>query len=172
MRNTIQNSIQRLKNQRGFTLVEMLLYFGLFSILLLVLARLFVSILEIKMESQSVSSVQQDSRFIFARLEYDFSRASSVTTPATLGASSSSLVLQIDGGSYTYSLSNGKLQVTNSQGTFPLNSSESQVSAVTFRRLGHAGGKPTIKMDIDIESATIRDKGRETRSLETTLGLR
>jgi type II secretory pathway component PulJ len=156
----------------GFTLVETLLYFGLFSILLFVLARLFVSILQVKAESESVSSVQQDSRYILARLEYDFAQASSVTTPATLGTSGSTLVLQINGVANTYSLVNSKLQVVNNQGTFIMNSSESQASNLTFKRLGHAGGKPTIKIQVSVESKTVTDKGRETRIISTTLGIR
>src|SRR5260221_10945575 len=81
--------------QRGFTLMELLLYMGIFSVLLVVLMQLFTSILSLHAESQATSSVDQDGNFALMRLAYDIHRSSSIVTPA-LGASSRTLTLKIN----------------------------------------------------------------------------
>src|SRR3990172_6790072 len=55
----------RIRNsRRGFTIIELILYMGMLSILLAVLSQIFVSILNVQLESQSSSSIEQDSRYI------------------------------------------------------------------------------------------------------------
>ena len=95
------NTIKK-RDQGGFTLVEMLLYMGLLSILLLIFANIFTTILETQLSSQSTASVTQDGRFIYSRLIYDINRAQSVSLPATLGAVSPALQMQINGSAYLY----------------------------------------------------------------------
>src|SRR4030042_5852170 len=75
------------KFQKGFTLVEILLYMGLLAILLVVLTEILVSILAVKIEFEATSSVEQDSRFLLSRLFYDINRASAITTPGSIGSS-------------------------------------------------------------------------------------
>src|SRR5258706_11621238 len=79
--------------QYGFTLIEMMITMGLLSIFLIVLATLFTASIDVQTRSRTYSAVTNDSRFLLARLDYDITRASAVTTPAALGASASSLVL-------------------------------------------------------------------------------
>jgi len=68
------------KTQRGLTLVEMLLYMAVFSILLTVLLQIFFSALDVQLESKATSGVDQDGTYIMARLTYDIQRAQAVIT--------------------------------------------------------------------------------------------
>ena len=49
-----------MKKQKGFSLVELLLYMGLFSILLASLMQLFGAIIAVRLESEATSAVLQD----------------------------------------------------------------------------------------------------------------
>ncbi|MFA5933460.1 MAG: prepilin-type N-terminal cleavage/methylation domain-containing protein [Microgenomates group bacterium] len=161
-----------MKKQKGFTLVEMLIYMGLMAGFLLVLTDVLVAILDVKAESAATSSVQTDGRFITARLAYDVALATSISQPATLGASGGTLTMVVGGNTYTYSLNGTNLQLVNNLGTNNLNSSESQVSGLTFQRLGNTGGKDTIKVTYTLTSATTRVAGSEVRTFTTTVGRR
>lgn len=156
----------------GFTLVELLLYMALLSIWLLVLSGIFISVLETRTESEAVSAVEQDGRFIIARLSYDASRASSVTVPVSLGSTASSLSIIIGGVEYSYAVAGGNLQLTNDVGTHNLNSSETIVENPVFQRIGNIGGKDTIRVQFTLTSVTVRAKGPESKTFTTTVGRR
>lgn len=156
----------------GFTIVEILIFFGLTSIFLTVITDLFVAIFDVKRESEATSAVEQDGRFILSRLIYDISRASAITTPSSMGAVSNSLVLTIDGSANTYALSGGNLNIANGAGVNSLNSSETSVSAITFQRIGNEVTNETIRVSFTVESTTARNSGSEVRSYQTTVGRR
>ncbi|MCR4324323.1 MAG: hypothetical protein NUV69_01400 [Candidatus Curtissbacteria bacterium] len=153
----------------GYSLVEFLMYFALISIFLIVLTQMFVSILEVQTESEATSSVDLDGRFILARLIYDISRSTTVTTPQNPGNSSSSLLLVIGGANFTYSESGGAFVLTNNLGAGNLNSSETQISALNFTKLGEAGGKETIKFTFTLSSRVQRPSGPEVKTFGTTV---
>ena len=157
--------------QAGFSLVEMLIVMGLMSILLMVLTDMFVSVLDIQTESESHSAVTQDGRFILARLSYDLNHASSISTPAALGGSGSTLAVVIGGVTYTYALSIGNLQLTNDQGTNNLNSSETTISALNVQRLGIAA-KDTVKISFTVTSVAKAKQGVDVKTFTTTAGRR
>lgn len=156
----------------GFTIVEILIFFGLTSIFLTVITDLFVSIFDVKRESEATSAVEQDGRFILSRLIYDISRASAITTPSSMGATSNSLVLTIGGSANTYALTGGDLNLTNGAGVNSLNSSETSVSAITFQRIGNEVTNETVRVNFTVESTTQRNSGSEVRSYQTTVGRR
>lgn len=158
--------------QKGFTLVEMLIYMGLMAGFLLVLTDVLVAILDVKTESAATSSVEQDGRYITARFAYDVAQATSISQPPSLGATGEILTMVVGGNTYTYSLSGTNLQLVNNLGTNNLNSSESKVSGLTFQRLGNIGGKDTIKVTYILTSSTTRIGGSETRTFTTTVGRR
>ena len=164
--------IKLIRKSQGVSYIELLLYMGLLSIFLLLITNIFISILDVQAESQSTSSVEQGGRFLISRLSYDMNRADLVTTPTSLGQTTNSLSLNIGGVSYTYSLSGSNLQLVNNNGTDSLNDSETSISNISFQRLGNSGGKDTIKIQFTITSRTVRSKGSETKTFQTTVGRR
>ncbi len=171
LRKNRQLSIVNRQFQRGFTLVEMVLYMGLLSLLLVVMVDLFAASLDVQLESQAVSSVDRDGRFILSRFTYDINRADSIVSP-TLGLQANTLQLLIGGVSYTYTLNNGNIQLTNSFGTDLLNSFDSTISNMSFQRLGNTTGKHSIRFLFTITSKTTRPAGPETKQFQTTIGVR
>ena len=155
----------------GFTLVELLISMGLLAIILSVLTSLFVSVIEAQLESQATSSVDQDGRFILARLSYDIHRTNSISIPATLGAQGPTLQIVVNGITYTYGLNGNELELTSNQGTDRINSPNTLISDVNFRRLGSTlSGKNTIEIQFTVSSTITRPQ--EIRSYNTTVGIR
>lgn len=161
-----------MRNKRGFTLIELLMYMGLLTILLAVLTQILITVLDAKLVSEATSAVEQDSQFILSRLMYDISRGQTITTPASLGQTSSTLQINISGINFTYALDEGDLKLTNDAGTNTINSFGTTVSDLTFQRLGKSGGKNTIKVGFTITSKTARKDRPETRTIQTTIGVR
>ena len=163
----------RIFNSRGFTLVELLIYMALLAIFLLTLTDILVSILDVRSESEATSNVEQDGRFIVSRLSYDIGRASVVISPP-MGTIGDTLRITLDGAGNAYSVINGKLQVVNymTLETNNLNGSETSISSISFQRIGNVGGKDTIKIQFTIQSVTQRPSGPESRTFQTTAGLR
>jgi len=165
-----------MKNNKGFTIVELILYMGILSVLLSTLVFIFVTALDVQLESEAGSSVARDGTYILAKLSYDIHRAGSITTPPSLGAETSSLKIVVGGVDYTYSLDGSEnLTLNNNLGTNNLNSYDSKVSGLLVKRLGNAGGiEDTLKINFTITSRTKRTgtAGYEAKDFETNLSLR
>lgn len=162
---------QRKLGQAGVTFVELLIVMALLGIFLVVLTTIFTTTLDVQSESESYSATVSDGRFIMARLNYDIARATAVTTPASLGSSAASLVMTVGGSTYTYALSGNNLQLTDSVGTANLNSA-TQVSSLTFQRLGNSGGKDTIRYSFTLTSTAQQDSGSSVQTFTSTAELR
>ena len=126
--------------QKGITVVELLLYMGILTILLTILTSVFTSALDVQSESNAVSSVEQDGNYILARLAYDIHRAQSINIPATNGTTSNSFQIVVDGINYTYSIDvNNNLILVNNLGTNNLNNYATSISNLSVQRLGNVG---------------------------------
>jgi type II secretory pathway pseudopilin PulG len=161
------------RNQNlGFTLIELLLYMSLMAIFLTVLTQIFSASIDTQLESESESSVQQDGKFMLARLEYDIARAQSITLPATSGASGQVLSLVVNGATVSYQLSGKNATLTDSSGTSQLNSTGTTVSNLQFVRRSVVNGKPVITVSFTLTSTTQRTGGANVQTFQTTIGTR
>lgn len=168
-----------MKRHDGFTLLELLLYIGLTSILIAILSQVFLATLSVRLESQNTTSVQQDGRYILARMTYDIHRATSVTIPA-LGQTSSgmSLVIHENGvdRTYFYTLDGSNLTLTVGTASAQLNSAGSRISSLAITRLGNSASissaKDTLTISMTlVESAAVKS-GTQALQLQSTVGLR
>lgn len=157
---------------KGFTLIELMLFMAMFSVILIVLSSLFSAIVEKQLETESVSAVENDSKFITSRLLYDISRADSITTPATLGSQSATLSIIINGVTFTYAIANGNLELTQGVQTNNINSVGTTISGLNFTRLGNSSGKHSIQVTYTITSDTVLPSGPETKTISTVIGTR
>ena len=169
MKKTVNCQLSIVNCHPGFTLVEIILYMTLVSIFILVLTDIFAAILNVRTESEATSSVEQDARFILARFAYDINRASAIPTPANLGDSNPTLTFTA-GSTYTYAISGIDLQLNGTS----LNSSETKVSSLSFKKMGNSGSgnKETISIQFTLTSKTQRPSGPQTKTFNTTIGRR
>ncbi|MBC7581921.1 hypothetical protein H7097_03585 [Aeromicrobium sp.] len=156
---------------KGVTFVEILLVMGLLSIFLVVMTTIFTSALDVQTQSETYSATLSDGRFIMARLNYDISRATAVTTPAALGAAGTSLVLTINATPYTFAVVGSNLQLTDPTGSANLTGGTS-ISSVSFQRLGNVGGKDTVRYTFILSSLARNEGVSNTQTFTSTAELR
>ena len=158
---------------KGFTLVEFLLYMGIFSIFLLITLQMFSAIFGIQLESEATSSAGTDGKYIVQRFTYDVNRASSISNPSVDGTPSDSLTLVVNGQNLIYSLISGNLILENeTTGTIDqLNSSETSVSNLSFMKLD-GSGKDVVQMSFTLTSVTTQRSGKEVVDYKTSAGMR
>jgi len=156
---------------KGFTLIELVLYMGLFGIL----SSVFVSLLNNQLGSETTASTDENGKYLLTRLSYDISNAQSILVPATAGSQSASLQLKINNINYLYALdANGNFQIkdtTDNLGPYNLNDYDATVSGLLFKRLGSVGGKNTLQVNFTVMSTT-KQKTGQSKSLQTTIGTR
>jgi len=162
--------------KNGFSTIEFLLYMGIFSILIIVLMQVFFTLLDSQLSSESFSAVDQNGRYVLAKLQYDISQASSIVTPPTQGSQSTSLQITVNSINYLYSLtSGGDLQIKNvSTGALDtLTGFDASMSALIFTRIGLGTGNDTVQLSFVLQSRTVSHSQKaESRSYQTTIGLR
>lgn len=164
---------KRAKNLPGFTLIELLIYMGIFMGFLVILSGLFVSTLEVQNEASQTARIEQDSHYVYTRMQYDISRATTLTTPATNGETAATLVLSVTEGEIVYTISNGKIMLSLDGGTpQPLTSPEIVVTQLSFQKLGNQDGVASIRVHIQLESNPVGSFSPEIRDLTYTFGMR
>lgn len=167
-------------NLRGFTLVELILSMGILSILLTMLLGVFGNIIDVQLESKSKSVVDQDGRFIMAKFAHDFQSmdkaSDQIIEPAIIdiGLEKDTLKIKIGAIEYTYDKDvSNNLQVQSSSGGNPntLNSTDTEVTSISFKRIGSGDSNDTIQIKFSLKSKIVRPSGQETRDFQTTLGM-
>jgi Tfp pilus assembly protein PilW len=165
----------RRKFESGVTIVELVIYIGLLSIFMLVLLDVFITVLSARLETESTSTLNQDTRYILTRLAYDVGNADSVVLPAALGDSSSVLKITKGGITETFSLdSSGNLILDNGTSTQKLNGADTALTSISFKKIGNSeeGDKPTVKISFTVKSLIVRQAGEQTRTVDTAIGTR
>ena len=147
------------KFQKGITIVELIVYIGILSIFMLVLVDVFVAILNSKLDTESTSTLNQDARYIYSRLAYDIANADSASV-----LNPNSLNLVSSGVSYNYVLDGSGNLLLND---VTINSLDTKVDSISFSKIGN-----TVKISYTIESLITLPSGNQTRTIETTVGLR
>ncbi len=161
-----------IKIQKGFSLVELLIYMALMSIFLMVLLDVFTTTLNIKLVSESTSAISSDSRYIFSKLSYDINNADSVILPVP-GATNTSLQIETSGLTATYTLDNGNLVKTAGGVSMNLNGIDTKLDSISFKNIGNPGEKPTIQIVYTLRSKVIiQGRGTEIQTVNTTIGTR
>jgi type II secretory pathway component PulJ len=158
--------------QKGFTLVELLIYMGLLTIMMVIMTRIFTSILDVQLESEATSFIEEDSRYLFSRLAYDIHRATDIISPANPGEQTSSLLLNMSGVSYVYAINDNTLQLSNDVGAHALHSFGTRVSNFIVKRLGNMNGKNSVQINFTITSTTQRVSGSDSKNVQMTIALR
>ena len=158
--------------KNGFTIVEMILYMGFLSAFLLILTGILSSSLQLQTESEATTAVQQDGRFILAKLSYDIANADTLITPSGAGQTTNSLVFTIAPTTYTYAFSNGNLTRQDAFGTNSVNSVNTSVTNFSVTRREGVNTKPTLSILLTVQSKAQKISGTETQTFKTTIGLR
>jgi len=158
--------------RKAFTIVELVVYMGILSILLMVFIDMFATLVNRQLETESLSSVQQDANYLLSRLNYDFSQSKNIQVPATASSPSASLTLLNGSTPYYYFLKSDNLIASHSGILDQLNSSETTISNVSFQRLGIGNARDVVQVKCDITSKSKKQSGYDVTHFSTTLGIR
>jgi prepilin-type N-terminal cleavage/methylation domain-containing protein len=163
--------MKKINLRKGFTLVELIIYMGIFSVLIFIFTDIFVSSIQTKTSGEATAYVNQDANFILRKFEHDLNNANVISQPVP-SVSSDSLDFIIYGQPVTYRLNNGILERVNGAEINSLNSFGTTVTGLTFTNLGNMEGKGVIRIDITLESKARVNNRPEVINLQTTVGLR
>ncbi|MCA9371798.1 type II secretion system protein [Candidatus Woesebacteria bacterium] len=163
--------MKKIKRSSGFTLIELVLFMGLFSILLIIIANVFTALADKQLEIQEITYVESDARYILERLRYDIHRADAIINPIVLGDSDTILIISIDGTNYTYAENGGQLELTVGSSSFNLNSPTTVISLLSFQHLGNVGGRGAIRVQYTVQSTVQSRSGGEIQQVNTTISL-
>ena len=72
------------KSQKGTSLIELILYFSLLGIVLIIATDIMLRTSEFSLESAAGNDLQDDAKFIVSRFSYDIRQADSISFPAAL----------------------------------------------------------------------------------------
>lgn len=157
--------------KKAFTLIELIIFMGIFSVLIFIFTDIFVSALKTKTLEEATASVNQDANFILMKLQYDINNASSVTQPE-LNNTSESLYITIDGVGVLYRMNAGRLERVVGTEAVSLNGYNTTLTSLYFKNMGTPEGKSTVKIALTLESKGVVNNRSEVINLETTAGLR
>jgi hypothetical protein len=154
----IKKSGNNTNNSKGTTIVELLIYLALLSVFLTVLLDVFVTTLGFKLQSESTSTLNQDTRYIFEKISYDIYNADSFTVPT-----SGELDFVYGGQINRYTVNGGDLL----RNSVKLNSLDTKVQSISYTKIDD-----TVKVVLTLESEINLPGGVRTQSVETTLAPR
>lgn len=160
------------KNQSGFTMIELLMYLGLYSILIIIVTQLFLTLIESRTEAENLTRLQQESRYITQRLTYDIRRADQITLPAQVGQSGNQLELSINGDTLRYQVNtNGFLELVSPSGTASISS---QVTASQFlvQKTGSTGLNDGASVRLLLVSPQLTAQGQDEQLSEFAVSTR
>lgn len=163
------------QSEKGTTLIELLLYIGLISLLLTVAVNLFLDLGEFNLAATSQQNINNEANLIVARLTYDIHQATSISSPANLGDSSSVLIFNAGTDTHTYSLTSGNLQYQSTSSatqSASVNSNRVSVTALSFSRVGNPNGKPTIEVNFTLQNSQPTKQGSLSGTFDTVVGQR
>ncbi len=123
-------------SRRGFSLLELLIYISVIGIIMLFISGIFLSLGQGRGRIEARATVDSNVRFVMEKIAQVLKGASTVTTPSGAGTATSSLVTTVGSDTITYDLSGGQVRRRVGSGARePINSSEANVTALTFTRL-------------------------------------
>ncbi len=143
------------KCRRGTTFVEVLLYIALLSIVIVFITDIILQTLNFMIESRNISYLDSDARFISTKLRNDLRKADSISVPSVIGETANSITFEYESDNYTYSLSDGILQITDPNGTYRINSDQTTVSSFSVTNRSYALGATTLDFNIVLNSRTV-----------------
>lgn len=145
--------VGKISTQRGYTLIELLLYVGIVGTLLVGMSTFFATVAEARIKNQTISEVDQQGTAVMQYLSQTIRNATSITSPAA-GASGASLTLVVPTGALSptvFSLSSSVLRVQEGAGaTVALTGGKVQITNLTFTNLTRSGTSGVVQISMTL----------------------
>ncbi len=165
-------------HEHGFTLLELILYIGILVIVMVVIINIFLALSKGSGNVEARTDVDSNLRYALEKIDQDVRAASSVTTPASAGGTSATLVMTVGGSTITYDVSGGQLRRKVDAGTaVPVTAATVTVATPTFTRLENTNAVlsvtiVTIQSDLTISNTSTSPDKQYSQRKKSTAALR
>jgi len=165
-----------ISSQKSFTLIELLLYISIISLVLISITGFFWNIASGNIKESSYQEVQQNGRFVMTKITQEIKKAIGINSPV-LGSSANSLSLKMSDSNLNptiFDVSGGKLRITQGASA-PIELTTDQVVAnnLQFTNLSYLNTPGTIRVETTLENLNPSGKSEYKASidLKTTVSL-
>ncbi len=156
-------------NNKGFTLLEFLLYIGIVGIILTVSGAIGLNVLFGKAKLMSIEEVSQNARFAMEDMALKIRNSEAINSPAT-STSASTLSLQMADSTKNptvFDVSSGIVQITEGTGSaVDLTSSEVTVTTLQFSNISYSNTPGTVRVQMTIKR--VNPENRQEYNFEKT----
>lgn len=148
----MKQSTQRLK---GFTIIELLLYVSIASIMFIAITVFIATLLESRVKNQTIAEVEQQGLAVAQTMTSIIRNADTLSAP-TIGSTGTSATLTVVDGAKSptvFDLSSGVLRIKEGNGTATaLTNDQVVASGVSFQNLSRVGTPGTLRIQYTIAS--------------------
>ena len=171
MKKILKKLLPRIQtSQKGFTLVELILYIALVSIFITGAIMFSWDIVYGREKSFQQQIVEQESRTIMARIAYEINRASAINA-----LSSSSITLETGVNDTIITLDGDVIKITsNGAGPYNLSSNQASVTELSFSDMSstdHNAKNILVQLQVDQAASTNSEQFSASTVLEQTVEL-
>lgn len=153
---------------KGFTLIELILYIGLTGLVLTSITGYFMNLLKTYTLTRNLISIANDQAIVFEKINTDIRYAENVDDATCIfDDDNGKLVVIKDGNSYEYYLESGAVvKSVNSGSAVPITSNDVSIVKLRFEKIDTVHGKEGVNMTILTEalSASVGKIERESSS--------
>lgn len=161
--------IYYLKSKSGFTLVELLLYVSIASIMLLITSLFLATLLQSRIKNQTIAEVEQQGLQVMQLMTQTVRNADTINSPGS-GASAATLsVNTISAGNNptVFDFASGVIRIKEgAAAVVPLTNSHLTASSLSFSNLSRASTPGTIRIQFILTS--VNPTGRNEYSFTKT----
>jgi hypothetical protein len=166
-----------MKNNKGATLIEFLIYIGVISLITSSLMGFIISLSKIRSKNYSAQEVQGNLRTALVFMAKKIMTADEINIASSVfDVDPGELSFSKDGTNYLINLNNDDGRIQFQEGSNPpvfVTSHQVKVSNLVFSNLTSSGSKSSIGIEITIEYADPESKEFEySQSLKTAINLR
>lgn len=166
------NGKLKMARQRGFTVLELLLYVATASILLLSISIFLSALLESRVKNQTIAEVEQQGLQVAQIIIQTARNAQAITSPAA-GASASSLTLDVLTAAddpTVFDLAGGAIRITEGAGSaIPLTNSRVAASGLSVYNLSRSGTPGAVRVQFTLTYVNPSGRSEYTYSKNFTL---
>lgn len=141
------------QTEKGFTLVELLLYVSIIGVILVSFSVLLSIVMQSRIKNQTVSEVEQQGSEVLQSMTQIIRNTDNITSP-TIGTTGASLTLDVLDAAKDptiFDLAAGVIRIKEGAGAaVPLTNSRVTASSLTFKNLSRTGTPGTIRIQFTL----------------------
>lgn len=147
--------------KKGFTLMELLLYVGIASIMLFIISLLLSTLLQSRIKNQSIIEVEQQGQFVIQQITQALRNGKEVSNPQFQeeDASLSLITYSVDESPTLFYIDEGIIYIKEgSDEAIPLTNSRIQASNLSFSNLTHVDSPEFIRISFTLGHDNPQDR--------------